>query len=607
MPPIRKLAEEKPTITCRICLSEKNENYVEFELDSPWAHLIEFCLGFAITEAASGPKALCEQCSKKLQEYCEFKRQAIKSDAFWNSSLATGITDITDDAKEKIEIKTEFDEYLQAYDNEDCSESFPNAEYLDIDYSTEELKIKQPGQYFDVSVDINPVKEEAVGTNEIKHKSKKIKKEDKRISKPRKGLTKKEYIKKFFEVVEPKKANGTKKFVCQKCAVVLHRVKDLPLHVQKCYKTNVLMVKTAETKSVDTRTEASREHFVTPSSYSCGLCAFQDAEDTVVMKHVKEEHCRANNLHCKLCDFIGRDFADVLSHRYKHIDQKYRGKYRCPECDKITGNEVCLQFHYRTVHLKKKAGGWCHVCNKSFTGYIYFRNHLRLHEEAKYICDLCGAKFLFRNVIVAHIKEHMNVRNYICDTCGKSFKRNNALSGHIRAYHTDLKPVVCSHCNKQFKNAYSLKLHMKMVKKGNNFICDVCCKGYANMSLLKKHMFWHSGDRPYACETCGGKYKSKGNLNLHMRKHMGIYPFKCDSCEKQFSSSSQLKVHSSVHTGIRRHKCLVCEKTFNERRQMLAHCTSKHEAFMVKQESHGSAVLTAQVIQIQQGTVHPGC
>ncbi|KAJ2942596.1 hypothetical protein O0L34_g2063 [Tuta absoluta] len=599
MPPIRKQAKEKQTISCRICLIENNETYVEFELESVWTQLIEFCFGLVITDAASGPKSLCELCSTKLQDYCKFKRLALKSDAFWNSPVATEIqADITDEVKEKIEIKPEFDDYLEAYDNEDCMESFQNVEYLDIHYSTEELKIKQKEQYFDINVEVNTVKEETEGTNEVKHKTKKIKKEDKGIAKTQKGLTKKEFIKKFFEVLEPKKATGAKKFVCQKCGDVLQRVKKLPLHVQECFQSNFFLLKSSQS----IRIEQSKEQYVIPSMYVCGLCAFQNADDDVVMKHVQTDHCQPNNLHCKLCDFTGRDIADVVSHRYMHMPQdlKYRGKYRCPECNKITGNEHCLQFHYRTVHLKKKAGGWCHICNKSFTGYIYYRNHLRLHEEVKYNCDFCGAKFLFRNEIEAHIKEHMNVRNYICDTCGKSFKRNNALSGHIRAYHMDLKPVLCSHCNKQFKNAYSLKLHMKMVKKGNNFICDVCCKGYPNMSLLKKHMFWHTGERPYSCETCGGKYKSKGNLNLHMRKHIGLFPYKCDSCDKQFSTSTQLKVHSSVHTGIRRVKCLVCEKTFHEKRQMLAHCHSKHEAFMVKQESHSSGLVSAQVIQIRQ-------
>ncbi|XP_049867821.1 zinc finger protein 62 homolog isoform X1 [Pectinophora gossypiella] len=591
--------------SCRICLVAKPESRVSFNIDSEWFRLFEYCFGVSAS-IKKGPKILCGQCSKKLKDYSDFKTIALKSDVLWNNIVSNNVKVKKDRIEniETIEIKSEGSsnhaedtEYLEWNTLTSIDAEFKEQDNEEKEVPVENVKVELLKSEGSANHAVNTdyikwntltgtdteskqqnnakkqEKEEKVTVEGVSHPTKKSCKKERKDGLPE-SLTQNQLIKKYFEIDNSIKGPWKTKYICLKCGEEYKRKDALPTHVQKCYKADVQIRKDSS--------ESDKVRLV-PNTFYCGLCDFTSLEEHVVTEHLNG-HFAILDLACKSCEYVGRDIADMVYHRYKHMPQDFKYKYICPACNKPRMNALSLQYHYRSLHLKKD-GGWCSVCGKTFKDYRYFRNHERLHKVEKYICDICGMKFLFRNLIITHLKEHLNIRNYICDTCGKSFKRNNALTGHIRAFHTVNKAVICDHCGKKYKNRYNLRLHMKMVNKGKKYICDVCSKGYATLNLLEKHMFWHTGEKPFECETCGLKYKAKSTLKIHKRKHAGYFPYQCTLCEKAFISLNQLKVHTSVHTGIRRVKCLVCDKTFHEKKRMLDHCRSKHESVMIKTEA----------------------
>ncbi|CAG9785463.1 unnamed protein product [Diatraea saccharalis] len=305
----------------------------------------------------------------------------------------------------------------------------------------------------------------------------------------------------------------------------------------------------------------------------CGLCdkTFKDAKD---LKQHLTAHGSNNDLCCKLCDFKGRDFADMSSHRIRHLPKEYKIEIKCHLCNKIFRVPLRLQFHYRSVHLNQK-GGKCTTCNKEYIDFKKWVSHERHHFSEGFICDVCGKRYLMRSQIVEHIRQQHGEKTFICDICGMEFRRNFNLKQHIRTRHHVTK-VQCTHCDKTFKNEVILKSHLREVRTGKPYKCDVCSKYYRNPSLLKAHMIWHMDVRKFSCGICGGAYKTKQYLITHMLKHSGHLPHKCEHCPACFATKSQLKIHTSIHTGVRRHKCPHCPRSFHGKKVMLAHMGKCH-------------------------------
>ncbi|CAK1601280.1 unnamed protein product [Parnassius mnemosyne] len=368
---------------------------------------------------------------------------------------------------------------------------------------------------------------------------------------------------------------------CSKCKKQYQKTKCLINHMKKsCYKrvnVNKLVI-------VKKYRPAIKKVQKTPTELFCGLCNFSSSSNSDLKQHLNE-HWEKNNLQCGLCNYFGKDLAEMVGHRSTHQPYEFfsiLANRVCHICDKRCVTIMRLQYHYRSAHLNKD-GGLCSVCPKTFRCYKAWRNHERLHKGSRYICDLCGHKFLYRHQIKIHLAEHSDVRSCICDICGKGFKRASYLKEHVNTVHTK-EPVKCTHCNKMFKCPANLKEHLKYVNKQKNFQCEVCLKYFSSPTSLKNHMFWHSGERPYSCEKCGAKYKAKSQLKIHMRKHTGQRPYPCEQCDKCFSTSMQLKRHRSVHTGDRPYKCTICTRSFYYKKLLLTHCTLKHKCVDVKSE-----------------------
>ncbi|XP_068632722.1 zinc finger protein draculin-like [Battus philenor] len=535
--------------TCRICLKTNKDGSVSLKYDSELSQLYEFCVGISVHEDDT-PQVLCGTCNGNIRECANFIKQCQAADEHWRSVLdeqrrnekfsVTKETQ-TDDIDSDVDLIDDNDVDL----NDNAQDELGEAEGV----------INKPEQ------------------NSIKRKKKKkairkrfVKYKNLIITYREEGYLKKSDNKRYCQ------KGLVKVFECSKCKKQYQKIKCLIKHVvHTCYKNvdmNKIVVIKKYRKPIP-KPEDTDELF-------CGICNFSSSCANDIKQHL-QVHWNENDLKCKQCDYTGTDLAELFGHRSAHQPYEFYSKppnRACHICNKRTVTFMKLQFHYRSVHLKK-IGGLCSVCRKTYKSYKTWRNHERLHRDSRYICDLCGNRFLFRNQIKSHLAEHADVRQNICDICGKGFKRRSYLKKHCNTVHNS-EPVTCPHCDRIYRCPIHLKEHLKHVNKAKNFQCEVCSSKFATAPALKKHMFWHTDERPYGCDKCGAKYKAKSYLKVHMLKHTGQRPHTCDRCDQCFPTPMQLRRHTSIHTGERPHKCNVCFRTFYYKKMLLKHVSSKH-------------------------------
>lgn len=55
---------------------------------------------------------------------------------------------------------------------------------------------------------------------------------------------------------------------------------------------------------------------------------------------------------------------------------------------------------------------FCRLCNTSFPSEYSFREHMRLHIFKVFMCHICNAEFLFRDMLMQHFEYHMEDRTF---------------------------------------------------------------------------------------------------------------------------------------------------------------------------------------------------
>lgn len=124
-------------------------------------------------------------------------------------------------------------------------------------------------------------------------------------------------------------------------------------------------------------------------------------------------------------------------------------------------------------------------------------------------CDLCGASYEYRELLVTHMKRRHIFEEVECKICQKRFNNKVKLQSHT-AHHN--KKHLCEICSKSYVSPNQLKRHMQVHKiVSNDFICSKCGEGFATRNLLADHVRkLHDGDDEgqlfsCMCDICGKK------------------------------------------------------------------------------------------------------
>lgn len=170
-----------------------------------------------------------------------------------------------------------------------------------------------------------------------------------------------------------------------------------------------------------------------------------------------------------------------------------------------------------------------------------------------YECDLCGKMdFTSRSRLKSHRATHSKERNFVCPTCNAAFKTSNCLKNHMRL-HSNIF-FFCDLCPSKFKGKHELRCHVDAIHlMRKDYKCHLCGKAFSRDKTLRQHIIYHNNQRNVTCEICGFKTINRPKLQRHMKSHTGERNYSCTICFKKFLYSYNVSSHiRHVHNNEKR-------------------------------------------------------
>ncbi|KAL8586373.1 hypothetical protein ACOMHN_022988 [Nucella lapillus] len=73
----------------------------------------------------------------------------------------------------------------------------------------------------------------------------------------------------------------------------------------------------------------------------------------------------------------------------------------CSLCGYVTNSKKSLARHVSLRHFRQGDFA-CGECGKVFQTKLYLNQHMKSHGERKYMCEVCGQKFLYKHHLPRH-------------------------------------------------------------------------------------------------------------------------------------------------------------------------------------------------------------
>ena len=105
-----------------------------------------------------------------------------------------------------------------------------------------------------------------------------------------------------------------------------------------------------------------------------------------------------------------------------------------------------------------------------------------VHENTtNHECDVCNAKFTWRELLLRHqieIHDNRQLKQFSCSECGQSYKRQDYLKLHISTVHGE-KNIKCDFCGMEFTHKQNLVDHEKNIhQERTKKKCEQCKKHF---------------------------------------------------------------------------------------------------------------------------------
>ncbi|XP_054287764.1 gastrula zinc finger protein XlCGF26.1-like [Macrosteles quadrilineatus] len=268
---------------------------------------------------------------------------------------------------------------------------------------------------------------------------------------------------------------------------------------------------TDESLGVELLTDVSR--LQAQRKFTCGVCSEVYRSLARISYHVA--HCSQGPYHCELCPYMAH--TKQLLNRHKKKQHKGVESFFCTECGLGFKLRTSLQKHLVNRHESVQDHFPCDAdgCGLVFSKKVQLTNHrIEVHgAQRKFLCQVCGNKFMTQDSLSSHLECHSNKRRFECQYCAKLFNTKEKLTLHVRT-HTGEKPYVCDR--------------------------SACSKSFISKSKLVEHIQRHNGEKRHKCSVCGKQYANKPDLRAHIRKLHGEHKQTTDVYTQQLVPSLQL-------------------------------------------------------------------
>lgn len=232
----------------------------------------------------------------------------------------------------------------------------------------------------------------------------------------------------------------------------------------------------------------------------------------------------------------------------------------------------------------------CEPCSETFESFLEFKRHTRKTHNKPIKFNCCDKELSRRGDILNHIAVHTNSK-FECDICGKKFSRFYCLQAHQQLHGTQEKPFKCTQCDRSFSKKSFLTTHQKMHLDQQCPICQEIVIG-ENSASLRKHIAekhetsqdpTKSNESKLICATCGKQYSfySRKAFARHVKRHtgeIGEERVQCHICSQWLSCKTYLKIHIDTRHNEEdtRIECDVCHQVYPNRKCLMTHKQRVH-------------------------------
>ena len=226
------------------------------------------------------------------------------------------------------------------------------------------------------------------------------------------------------------------------------------------------------------------------------LCGKQFQLKSAMCVHLKNVHNEPDQ-ECYDCGKIFSTKANLKRHISVHNEEQ-RKSFNCEYCGKGYKRQSDLRVHVQKQHLPivsetdESYEFKCDKCTKSFQDENTLIEHACFPKDNSFLneylvskstnnnknegivqCEFCDKTFERNKYLKAHETIHLIGSEYPCNYCLKTFASKDRLSTHNSNYHKQSKSsLTCKICSKSYSTFFNLKKHMKIKRRGTNWLTN---------------------------------------------------------------------------------------------------------------------------------------